>query len=228
MAKPEHCGIRESAPVPSAARSCPRARRGTVPKCLLRAAMAAAHWSPSGTVVLPPLLGSSRRLPTASEQLGHYHIVRLLGAGGKWARCSKRRTARHWPAGRLEGAGATLDLPEARERFFPRRPARRGAQSSEQCLRIRHEEIRWNTGDCMELRFRRHASGPCAGTRPVANGATVDCVLQLIAGLEAAQWHWHFCIAMLSLPTVIGPRKAPSKSAISVCRFRQHPDGAVA
>jgi serine/threonine protein kinase len=72
---------------------------------------------PTGTIAIPAFPEQSRGLPQPGEQLGHYSIIRLLGAGGMGAAFeaedleSGRRVA-------LKVLSHTLDTPEARERFF--------------------------------------------------------------------------------------------------------------
>ena len=88
------------------------------PKCLLKLAMETQPVTgPTGTIAIPPLPEQSRGQPRTGEQLGHYTIIRLLGAGGMGAAFeaedleSGRRVA-------LKVLSHTLDTPEARERFF--------------------------------------------------------------------------------------------------------------
>ena len=92
------------------------APRDLCPKCLLKLAMETQP-GPGGTVVLGREEKRSAGLPQPGEQLGHYAIIRALGAGGMGAVYeaqdleSGRRVA-------LKVLSHTLDSPEARERFF--------------------------------------------------------------------------------------------------------------
>src|SRR6266436_985270 len=83
------------------------------PKCLLKLGMGTQSAAgPTGTIMVPPLPAQSRGLPRPGEQLGHYAIIRLLGAGGMGAAFeaedveSGRRVA-------LKVLSQALDSPEA-------------------------------------------------------------------------------------------------------------------
>ena len=157
------------------------------PKCLLQAALPTQAGQPmTETLALTPARARSRGLPQPGEQLGHYRIIRLLGEGGMGAVFdaedleSGRRVA-------LKVLSQTLDSPEARERFFREGRMAASINHPNSVYVFGTEEIGGTPAIAMELvaggtlqeRVREH------GLLPV--GEAVDCVLQIIAGLEAAQ-----------------------------------------
>ena len=170
------CGI--ELPAGTSANECPR--------CLLKAAFTESPTGPGGTVILPPPRSPSRGLPQPGEQLGHYRIISLLGAGGMGAVFdaedseSGRRVA-------LKVLSHTLDLPEARERFFREGRLAASINHPNSVYVFGTEEIGGTPVITMELvsggtlQDRVQASGPL----PV--GEAVDAILQVVAGLEAAQ-----------------------------------------
>ncbi len=157
------------------------------PKCLLKLAMETQPAvGPGGTVVVAGAGATSRSLPQPGEQLGHYAIIRLLGAGGMGAVYeaqdleSGRRVA-------LKVLSHRLDSPEARDRFFREGRLAASINHPNSVYVFGTEEIGGTPVITMEmvsggtLQDRVRAQGPL----PV--GKAVDCVLQLIEGLEAAQ-----------------------------------------
>jgi len=157
------------------------------PKCLLQAALPTQAGQPKTEMaVLTPARVRSRGLPQPGEQLGHYRILRLLGEGGMGAVFdaedleSGRRVA-------LKVLGQTLDSPEARERFFREGRMAASINHPNSVYVFGTEEIGGTPAIAMELvaggtlqdRVREHG--------PLSVGEAVDCVLQIIAGLEAAQ-----------------------------------------
>jgi hypothetical protein len=125
-------------------------------------------------------------LPQPGDQLGHYRIVRLLGEGGMGAVFeaedleSGRRMA-------LKVLGQKLDSPAARERFFREGRLAAAINHPNSVYVFGTEEIGGIPVIAMELvaggtlqeRVQQHG--------PLPVGEAVDCVLQIIAGLEAAR-----------------------------------------
>ncbi len=157
------------------------------PKCLLKAALETRPATgPNGTVAVPKLEARSRGLPQPGDQLGHYQIVRLLGAGGMGAVFdaedleSGRRVA-------LKVLSHTLDSPEARERFFREGRLAASINHPNSVYVFGTEEI----GGTPVIAMERVAGGTLQDrvqdTGPLPVGKAVDSVLQIIAGLEAAQ-----------------------------------------
>ena len=157
------------------------------PKCLLKLAMETqAASSPAGAVMVSGGEAKSRGLPQPGEQFGHYTIIRALGAGGMGAVYeaedleSGRRVA-------LKILSHRLDSPESRERFFREGRLAASINHPNSVYIFGTEEVGGTPVITMEL-----VSGGtlqdrvrARGTLPV--GEAVDCVLQIVEGLEAAQ-----------------------------------------
>ena len=157
------------------------------PKCLLKLAMETQPGADAGgTALLPGTAVKSRGQPQPGEQFGHYSIVRALGAGGMGAVYeaedleSGRRVA-------LKVLSHRLDSPDARERFFREGRLAASINHPNSVYIFGTEEIGGTPVIAMELvpggtlQERVRARGPL----PV--GEAVDCVLQIIDGLEAAR-----------------------------------------
>jgi hypothetical protein len=157
------------------------------PKCLLKLAMETqAASSPAGAVMVSGGEAKSRGLPQPGEQFGHYTVIRALGAGGMGAVYeaedleSGRRVA-------LKILSHRLDSPESRERFFREGRLAASINHPNSVYIFGTEEVGGTPVITMELvsvgtlqdRVRAR------GTLPV--GEAVDCVLQIVEGLEAAQ-----------------------------------------
>jgi uncharacterized RDD family membrane protein YckC len=157
------------------------------PKCLLKAAMGTQPATgPGGTVVLSKPEDSSRGLPQPGEQLGHYAILRLLGKGGMGAVYEAEDTE----SGRrvaLKVSSHTLDSPEARARFFREGRLAASINHPNSLYIFGTEEIGGTPVIAMELARggTLHDRVRAQGSLPI--GEAVDCLLQIIAGLEAAQ-----------------------------------------
>lgn len=157
------------------------------PKCLLEAGLKTEpERGPGGTVVVPGPELKSRGLPQPGELFGHYRIVRVLGTGGMGAAFeaedvdSGRRVA-------LKVLSQKLDSPEARERFLREGRLAASINHPNSVYVFGTEEIAGTPVISMELvaggtlQERVNARGPL----PISEA--VDAVLQIIAGLEAAQ-----------------------------------------
>jgi hypothetical protein len=157
------------------------------PKCLLQAALPTQAGQPkTETVALTPARTRSRGLPQPGEQLGHYRIVRLLGEGGMGAVFdaedleSGRRVA-------LKVLSQKLDSPEARERFFREGRMAASINHPNSVYVFGTEEIGGTPAIAMELVAGGTLQERVRERGPLPVGEAVDCVLQIIAGLEAAQ-----------------------------------------
>ena len=157
------------------------------PKCLLQAALPTQAGQPkTDTVALTPARARSRGLPQPGEQLGHYRIVRLLGEGGMGAVFdaedleSGRRVA-------LKVLSQTLDSPEARERFFREGRMAASINHPNSVYVFGTEEIGGTPAIAMELVTGGTLQDHVRERGPLPVAEAVDCVLQIIAGLEAAQ-----------------------------------------
>jgi eukaryotic-like serine/threonine-protein kinase len=157
------------------------------PKCLLKLAMETQPApGPGGTVAIPTPGARSRGLPQAGEQLGHYSIIRPLGVGGMGAVYeaqdleSGRRVA-------LKVLSHTLDSPDARERFFREGRLAASINHPNSVYIFGTEEIGGIPVITMELLSGGTLQDRVRAQGPLPIGGAVDCVLQLIEGLEAAQ-----------------------------------------
>lgn len=156
------------------------------PKCLLKTGLATQpQTGPRGTIIVTAehvLPG----LPHPGEQLGHYRVIRSLGSGGMGTVFEAedlengRRVA-------LKVLSQAFDSPEARHRFI--REGRLAASinhpnsvyvfGTEELGGVPLITMEMVAGGTLENRVR--TGGPMPSTE------AVDAVLQIIAGLEAAQ-----------------------------------------
>ena len=157
------------------------------PKCLLKAALETRPVTgPNGTVAVPKLEARSHGLPQPGEQLGHYRVVRLLGEGGMGAVFdaedleSGRRVA-------LKVLSHRLDSPEARDRFLREGQLAASINHPNSVYVFGTEEIGGTPVIAMELVAGGTLQSRVRDTGPLPVGEAVDSVLQIIAGLEAAQ-----------------------------------------
>src|SRR5271157_5318600 len=156
------------------------------PHCLLRQGL------PTGPGEAPDDAGAAtdlkadRAVPQRGETFGHYRIGRLLGQGGMGAVFeaedleSGRRVA-------LKVLGHRLDSPEARSRFLREGRLAASVNHPNSVYVFGTEDIAGIPVIAMELvgGGTLHDRVSRQGPRPV--GEAVDSVLQIIAGLEAAQ-----------------------------------------
>ncbi|HEX5218663.1 MAG TPA: protein kinase [Verrucomicrobiae bacterium] len=157
------------------------------PKCLLKAAMGTQPvLGPTGTVALPSPDTKFRGLPQPGEELGHYRIVRVLGRGGMGAAFE----AEDLETGRrvaLKVLSHTLDAPDARERFFREGRLAASINHPNSVYVFGTEEIGGTPVISMELVAGGTLQDRVSTRGPLPIGEAVDAVLQIIAGLEAAQ-----------------------------------------
>ena len=136
--------------------------------------------------LLPGAGAKSRGLPQPGEQFGHYTIVRALGAGGMGAVYeaedleSGRRVA-------LKVLSHRLDSPEARERFFREGRLAASINHPNSVYIFGTEEMGGTPVIAMELVSGGTLQDRVRARGPLPIGEAVDCVLQIIEGLEAAQ-----------------------------------------
>ncbi|HWX21443.1 MAG TPA: protein kinase [Candidatus Binatia bacterium] len=156
------------------------------PRCLLKTGLATQpQTGPGGTVVIPaePL---SRGLPQPGEQLGHYRIVRSLGGGGMGAVFEAedlengRRVA-------LKVLSQALDSPDARQRFFREGRLAASINHPNSVYVFGTEELGGIPLIAMELVAGGTLEDRVRSRGPMPPAEAVDAVLQIIAGLEAAQ-----------------------------------------
>jgi hypothetical protein len=157
------------------------------PKCLLKLAMETQPVpGPGGTVVLSGAEAKSRGLPQPGEQFGHYAIIRALGAGGMGAVYeaedleSGRRVA-------LKVLSHRLDSPDARERFFREGRLAASINHPNSVYIFGTEAVGGTPVITMELVSGGTLQDRVRARGPLPVGEAVDCVLQVVEGLEAAQ-----------------------------------------
>jgi eukaryotic-like serine/threonine-protein kinase len=164
----------------------PDAPRGLCPECLLKAGLASQTDTGIPTSIAAEPEQPRRDLPQPGQLFGGYRIVREVGHGGMGAVFeaeqleSGRRVA-------LKVLSHKLDSTEARKRFL--REGRLAAQ-------INHpnsvyvygtEEIEGTPAIAMELIAGGTLQQSVEQHGPLTIAQAVDAILQLIAGLEAAQ-----------------------------------------
>ena len=157
------------------------------PKCLLKLAMETQPaTSPAGTEMVSGAAAKSRGLPQPAEQFGHYTIIRALGAGGMGAVYeaedleSGRRVA-------LKVLSHRLDSPESRERFFREGRLAASINHPNSVYIFGTEEVGGTPVITMELVAGGTLQDRVRARGPLPVGETVDAVLQIVEGLEAAQ-----------------------------------------
>jgi len=157
------------------------------PKCLLKLAMETQPVpGAGGTVTLPGTGTNFRGLPQPGEQFGHYTIIRALGAGGMGAVYeaddleSGRRVA-------LKVLSHRLDSPDARERFFREGRLAASINHPNSVYIFGTEEVGGTPVIAMELVPGGTLQERVRARGPLPIGEAVDCVLQIVEGLSAAQ-----------------------------------------
>jgi eukaryotic-like serine/threonine-protein kinase len=162
-------------------------RQEVCPKCLLQAGLETEpERGPGGTVVVPGPELKSRGLPKPGELFGHYRIVRVLGSGGMGAAFeaddvdSGRRVA-------LKVLSQKLDSPEARERFLREGRLAASINHPNSVYVFGTEELAGTPVIAMELVAGGTLQERVTARGPLPIPEAVDAVLQIIAGLEAAQ-----------------------------------------
>jgi uncharacterized RDD family membrane protein YckC len=157
------------------------------PKCLLQAGLATQPGTgPGETVVMAQSARPSKGLPQPGEQFGHYQMVRLLGQGGMGVVYEAedlengRRVA-------LKILGHALDSPEARRRFLREGQLAASINHPNSVYVFGTEEIAGTPVIAMELMTGGTLRDRVLATGPLPVSEAVESVLQIMAGLEAAQ-----------------------------------------
>jgi eukaryotic-like serine/threonine-protein kinase len=159
--------------------------RGLCARCLLRVALES-QADPNATVTAVGGGGRRRSLPNVGERFGTYRIVRLLGQGGMGVvyEAEEQDTGRRVA---LKVLGRQFDSSKDRGRFLREGRLAASINHPNSVYVFGTEEIEGAPTIAMELvaggtlaeRLKNH------GPMPVA--AAVDAILQIVAGLEAAQ-----------------------------------------
>ena len=156
------------------------------PKCLLEAGLATQPIEPMTKAAPATEPVRSRGLPQPGEQFGHYRIIRSLGEGGMGAvfeaedQASGRRVA-------LKVLSQKLDAPDARTRFLREGRLAASINHPNSVYVFGTEEIAGTPVIAMELVSGGTLQEWVNSRGPMPVGEAVDCALQIIAGLEAAQ-----------------------------------------
>ncbi len=157
------------------------------PKCLLKLAMVPQAATGPEETALAQAIGSIKRgLPQPGERLGHYEIARPLGSGGMGAVFEAtdlengRRVA-------LKVLSQALDSPDARERFLREGRLAASLNHPNSVYVFGTEEIGGTPVIAMELMAGGTLQDRVRAQGPLPIGEAVDCVLQIIEGLDAAQ-----------------------------------------
>jgi hypothetical protein len=159
--------------------------RGLCPRCLLKSGLDTKPES-TATEVDEAADASSRPLPEPGKPFGRYQIVRALGRGGMGVvyEAEEQETGRRVA---LKVLGQQLDSPEHRARFLREGRLAASINHPNSVYVYGTDEIDGTPTIAMELvaggtlQERVHQCGPMSAS------AAVDVILQIIAGLEAAQ-----------------------------------------
>jgi serine/threonine protein kinase len=186
------------------ARRCPQcgaalaadAPEGLCPQCLLNVGLPTGAETGEATTMASPHPGSfglgdrsqanSRHLPEVGRKYGAYRLVRLLGKGGMGAVYE----AEHLETGRrvaLKVLGHSLDSPEARARFLREGRLAASINHPNSVYIYGTEEIEGTPVIAMELVAGGTLQDQVRQEGPLPVTGAVDAILQIIAGLEAAQ-----------------------------------------
>jgi uncharacterized RDD family membrane protein YckC len=163
----------------------PRLPPDLCPKCLLEAGLATQSGQTQAQTADSPAPWPSRAMPKPGEQLGRYRIVRILGEGGMGAVFdaedleSGRRVA-------LKVLSEKLDSPETRQRFFREGRLAASINHPNSVYVFGTEEIGGIPVIAMELVPGGTLQDRVRERGPLGIAEAVDCILQIIAGLEAA------------------------------------------
>src|SRR6266511_394453 len=159
--------------------------RGLCPRCLLKSGLGTQP-EPGATVVVEEAIAARRPLPEPGKPFGRYQIVRALGHGGMGVvyEAEEQDTGRRVA---LKVLGRQLDSPEHRARFLREGRLAASINHPNSVYVYGTDEIDGTPTIAMELvaggtlQERVHQGGP------MSVPAAVDAILQIIAGLEAAQ-----------------------------------------
>ena len=159
---------------------------GLCPKCLLEAGLGTQPQPGVGEPLVPPPPATLKGVPQPGEQFGHYRLVRLLGQGGMGVVFE----AEDLDAGRrvaLKILSQALDSPEARKRFLREGQIAAAINHPNSVYVFGTEEIAGTPVIAMELVGGGTLRDRVVATGPYPAAAAVDTLLQIMAGLEAAQ-----------------------------------------
>ena len=158
---------------------------GLCPRCLLQAGLAS-QADPNATVADAGGTGSQRVLPNVGERFGPYRIVRLLGRGGMGVvyEAEERETGRRVA---LKVLGRQFDSPQDRARFLREGRLAASINHPNSVYVYGTQEIDGTPTIAMEVVSGGTLQERIKNQGPMSVPVAVDAILQIIAGLEAAQ-----------------------------------------
>ena len=174
-------------------RTCPQCQKplrhdapdGLCPECLMRVGLGSVPEA-YGTIVVGEELARARELPKPDELFGGYRIVREIGRGGMGAVYE----AEHLENGRrvaLKVLSHQLDSMVDRARFLREGRLAASINHPNSVYVFGTEEIDDTPVIAMEMIAGGTLQERVERNGPLAVGAAVDAILQVITGLEAAQ-----------------------------------------
>ena len=160
------------------------AARGLCPRCLLQAGLGS-QTDPDATVALAGG-GQPRSLPKVGEPFGPYRILRLLGRGGMGVvyEAEEQDTGRRVA---LKVLGRQFDSPQDRARFLREGRLAASINHPNSVYVYGTEEIDGTPTISMELVSGGTLLDRLKDRGPMPVPVAVDAILQIVAGLEAAQ-----------------------------------------
>ena len=189
--------------------------RGLCPRCLLQAGLGS-QTDPNATVANAGGAGHRRTLPDVGGRFGPYHILRLLGRGGMGVvyEAEEQDTGRRVA---LKVLGRQFDSPRPRPVSCEGRLAA-SINHPNSVYVFGTEEIDGTPTIAMELVSGGTLQERVKNQGPMTVAVAVDAILQIIAGLEAAQ-AIGVCTATSSRGTVSRMLTARSRSVTSAFQF---------
>ncbi len=159
--------------------------RGLCPRCLLQAGLGS-RGDPDATVPFAGGAGRRRVLPEVGERFGPYRILRLLGRGGMGVvyEAEEQDTARRIA---LKILGRDFDSPADRARFLREGRLAASINHPNSVYVYGTEEIDGTPTIAMELVTGGTLQERVKNRGPMPVPVAVEAILNIIAGLEAAQ-----------------------------------------
>ena len=144
-------------------------------------------FGPTGTILVRPgRAEAGKGLPRAGEQFGRYRLIRVLGGGGM-GMVYEAEEVESSRLVALKVLAQALDSPEARKRFLREGQLAAAINHPNSVYVFGTEEVAGTPVISMELMAGGTLQDRVAASGPLPVAEAVDAVLQVIAGLEAAQ-----------------------------------------
>ena len=160
-------------------------RRGLCPRCLLQAGLGS-QTEADATIAAAGGTGRRRTLPEVGGRFGPYRILRLLGRGGMGVvyEAEEQDTGRRVA---LKVLGRQFDSPQDRARFFREGRLAASINHPNSVYVYGTEEIDGTPTIAMELVSGGTLQERAKNQGPMPVPVAVDAILDIVAGLEAAQ-----------------------------------------